>query len=310
MKSILSLLPGYSSSLTTASACSCLGWYRWVLGFGSCLTATTIAIVPMQTSWAAPTADSKLIAQALPTPLPPLPTNGGTAPTTTGEQYLVLVNGNSDSLLQQVRQVEPGAFVNYVEGRSVIQAGRFSSFQNAQVRADELANFGIGAEVQTTDYSGAPIAVTPDYDLAFPAPAQTALPNSPTGGVAATPAAIEFGQAAPFQTAVPTTAAAFPPAPPTSTYPSSGAPPLNAPAIVNESLPSGYYVVVPGGVSELQSIVNRVVALGAPSSLVRARTAPRGPHVAVGPYNDHGIAQEWTNYLRDSGVAGARVHFE
>ena len=274
---------------------------------GCSLAAATLAVAIAQPGLTSSEPTVPMIAQALPTPLPPLPANSGVS-STTGEQYLVLISGSSDQLLQQVRQVEPGAFVNFVDGRTVIQAGRFSSYQNAQVRADELANFGIGAEVQTSTFTGTPIAVAApaNYDLSYPTAVPTADPVSP---VAATPASFQFGQAAPLQTA-PASSAAFPPPFPITSPAGTPAPPLTAPTIVNESLPSGYYVVVPAGVSELSGIARELVALGAPSSLVRTRTAPRGPHVAIGPYDDHGIAQEWNGYLRDSGFASSRVHFE
>jgi hypothetical protein len=280
---------------------------------GSLAIVAMVAEAPAPVT-AAPIPDDRLLAQALPTPLPPLPT-GSEAPLGSGEQYLVLVNGNSDLLLQQVRQVEPGAFVNYVGGQSVIQAGRFSSYQNAQVRANELANFGIGAEVQATDFAGAPIAVTPpsDYSLSYPVPSQATAPigqSLPTSTIAATPSPIEFGQAAPFQATASPSAAAFPPPAPVTAPTNASPPPLTAPVVSDDPLASGYYVVVPGSRSELSTIASQVITLGAPSSLVKTRTSPRGPHVAVGPYEDHGIAQEWTNYLRDSGVSGARVHFE
>ena len=290
---------------------------RSTLVASSCL-ALAIALPSVAGPSTTPTEDNAAIAQALPTPLPPLPANDGIAPTS-GEQYLVLVNGSSNMLLQQVRQVEPGAFVNYIGGRSMIQAGRFNSFQNAQVRADELAGFGIGAEVQETDYAGAPIPVTPpsDYALTYPTGGQSIASGGqlPPGTVAATPSAIEFGQAPPFPSS---SAAAFPPPVPTATFPTSAPlppntvtpPPVSSPTVVNESLPSGYYVVIPGNMVELQRLANQVVALGAPSNSVRTRTAPRGPHVAVGPYSDRGLAQEWNTYLRNSGLPGARVYFE
>ncbi|NEQ44052.1 MAG: hypothetical protein F6K00_11045 [Leptolyngbya sp. SIOISBB] len=289
---------------------------KWTVLIGCCLGG--VIALPGQATTLATTATAETtIAQALPTPLPPLPTSGS-APAT-GEQYLVLVDGSSDLLLQQVRQVEPGAFVNYVDGRSVIQAGRFSSYQNAQYRADELAGLGVGAAVQTTDYASAPIAVTPpaDYSLSYPVP-QAGGQNLPAATVAATPSSIEFGQAVPFEPAAPTSAAAFPPPAPTTTYPSTPAaptgtvapPPVTTPAVIQNNLASGYYVVIPGNTVELQSIASQVVSLGAPSILVNTRTAPRGPHVAIGPYGDRDIAQEWNNYLRDSGINGARLHFE
>jgi hypothetical protein len=284
----------------------------WVSG---CLGVAIALPSPAATLTASDPVSEGAIAQALPTPLPPLPSTSGTAPAT-GEQYLVLVNGSSDVLLQQVRQVEPGAFVNYVNGYSVIQAGRFNSYENAQYRADELASLGLSADVQSTDYASAPIAITPpsDYSLAYPATGQGAASTFPSNTVAAAPSTIEFGQAAPFGSA---TSAAFPPPSPNNSYPGSpvaptGAtpPPLTTPAVVQGNLASGYYVVVPGSTVELQQLASQIVSLGAPSVLVQSRTAPRGPHVAVGPYGDYGIAQEWNNYLRDSGIAGARIHFQ
>lgn len=293
--------------------------FRRALVAASCLAGAAIAIPSPAATLVIPhDTAATAIAQALPTPLPPLPTSSSGAVPATGEQYLVLVNGSSDLLLQQVRQVEPGAFVNYVDGRSVIQAGRFSSYQNAQVRAGELSGLGIGAEVQPTDYAGAPIAVAPpaDYTLSFPAPGPSAAQPLPTNTVAATPSSIEFGQAAPFQPGTSTSAAFPPPVPtanPNTLAPSSNnvsPPPVTTPEIINERLASGYYVVIPGNASELQRIANQVVALGAPGVLVHTRTAPRGPHVAVGPYGDRGLAQEWNDYLRNSGIPGARLHYE
>ncbi|MBE7380784.1 MAG: hypothetical protein F6J95_005175 [Leptolyngbya sp. SIO1E4] len=288
-----------------------------------CLLATTaIAAGHMKPGMAAPDGPSVQVAQTLPTPLPPIPyaSNGAALPS---EQYVVLVNGNSDLLLDQVRQIEPGAFVNFVDGGSVIQAGRFNSLQNAQLRADELAVMGIGAQVQPTASVSAPLGNTPSaYPSSVP-PASASVPASPTPSVPASPTAsvpasttgslpplpvaatsssVEFGQAPPFQsvnTAPPSAYPANAASPPTSA-PSTAQPPARA---------SGYYVVVPGRSADLPSLANQVVTLGAAPSLVQTRTAPRGPHVAVGPYADQGIAQEWSSYLRDSGL-DARVHFE
>lgn len=288
--------------------------WAWLAG---CCLGSAIALPGQAAPLVVTDTPATTVAQALPTPLPPLPTNSGGIPAS-GEQYLVLVDGSSDLLLQQVRQVEPGAFVNYVDGRSVIQAGRFSSYQNAQYRADELAGFGVGAAVQTTDYASAPIAVASpvDYSLAYPT-SQVGGQNLPTATVAASPASIEFGQAVPFTPAAPTSAAAFPPPAPTANFPNTAAPtgtvappPVNTPAVVQNNLASGYYVVIPGSTVELQSIASQVVALGAPSILVNTRTAPRGPHVAIGPYGDRSIAQEWNSYLRDAGLSGARLFFQ
>lgn len=282
---------------------------RVCCGLTACSCLVMASALSIQSAFAETAEELPPIAQALPTPLPPLPSGDEVSTTetavVTGEQYLVLVNGSSDLLLQQIRQIEPDAFVNYIDGQSVIQAGRFNSFENAQIRSDELAILGIGASIQAADFRGAPISVTPDYDLSLPSATTDAIPSTV---VAAAPSSIEFGQTAPFQT-IPTSDSVLPP-PSATTIPGGTAPPLATPVVENESIPSGYYVVIPGSLADLSSIVNQVIALGAPSNTVRSRTAPRGPHVAVGPYADRGIAQEWSNYLRDSGVGGARVYFE
>lgn len=62
------------------------------------------------------------------------------------ELYLVYVD--SSQQLQRVRQVEPGAYVRWYNGRSVIQSGSFSRVSNAQQRVRELASNGIrGAQI-------------------------------------------------------------------------------------------------------------------------------------------------------------------
>ncbi|MGF1521208.1 MAG: hypothetical protein ACFBSF_02645 [Leptolyngbyaceae cyanobacterium] len=240
-----------------------------------------------------------------PIDLPPIPYASTGSNTFPSEQYVVFVNGNSDLLLAQIRQVAPDAFITRIDGSSVIQVGRFNSLQNAQLRADELALFGIGAQVQPTAFSSAPIAIASptSYPASIPVNATASIAGDlPPLPVSATSPAVEFGQVSPFQTVPP---------PPTSAYPTDVAPPTaNAVPIAQQANTSGYYIVVPGRDTELFDLANQVINLGAPRSLVQTRTTPRGPHVAVGPYNDFGIANEWSNYLRDAGLLNARVHFE
>lgn len=273
-----------------------------------CLIALGAILVNMPTGAIAAPEASITVAQAVTTSLPPVPyaTGGASAP---GEQYVVIINGNSDLLLQQIRQVEPGAFINAIDGSPIIQAGRFNSVQNAQVRVDELALLGVGAQVQPTSFVSAPIAVTPpaNYPSSIPTNATASVAGNlpPLPGTAAIPTAstVEFGQtAAPIPTIPP---------PPASAYPTSVTPPtVNALPAASPASASGYYVVLPGSASDLNGLANQIINLGAPSSLVQARTAPRGPHVAVGPYGDRGIAQEWSSYLQGAGLGQARVHFE
>ncbi|NER82284.1 MAG: hypothetical protein F6K42_22515 [Leptolyngbya sp. SIO1D8] len=272
--------------------------YGWIAGCFLALAA--IATSQAEPGIAAPAESSVHVAQTLPTPLPPIPyASNGTS--LSSEQYLVLVNGNSDLLLEQVRQLEPGAFVNFVDGNSVIQVGRFDSLQNAQLRANELAVMGLGAEIKSTSPASATIGTVPtsQYTPTTPVSTTGGLPPLP---VAAAPSSVEFGQAAPFQSVTTPSPSASPAnnvPPPTSTTPTA----------TQQPSASGYYVVIPGRSAQLSTLANQVITLGASPSLVQTRTAPRGPHVAVGPYDDHGIAQEWSHYLRDSGL-DARVHFE
>jgi len=62
-------------------------------------------------------------------------------------QYLVYVNGDSPLLLQQVRAVEPGAFIHEIQGRRVIQAGTFSNETNARQQINALSQQGIAGEM-------------------------------------------------------------------------------------------------------------------------------------------------------------------
>ena len=69
-------------------------------------------------------------------------------------QYRVFVNGDSALMLQQVKRVEPRAFIQQFGGRRVIQAGVFSSEANARQQVEALAAQGIASEV-TADNMGA-----------------------------------------------------------------------------------------------------------------------------------------------------------
>lgn len=61
--------------------------------------------------------------------------------------YRVYVNGSSELLLEQVRKIEPKAFITERQGRKLIQVGSFGSELNAQRQAQLLAQQGIGAQV-------------------------------------------------------------------------------------------------------------------------------------------------------------------
>ncbi|MEM7580494.1 MAG: hypothetical protein ACFB02_07690 [Mastigocoleus sp.] len=58
--------------------------------------------------------------------------------------YLVYVNSNNRQTLEQVRQLESGAFIQqFTDGRSVIQAGLFNQMTNAQQFWQQLVSYGL-----------------------------------------------------------------------------------------------------------------------------------------------------------------------
>ncbi|MDJ0674052.1 MAG: SPOR domain-containing protein [Calothrix sp. MO_167.B42] len=59
------------------------------------------------------------------------------------DRYMVYVDSNNFQTLQQVRQVEPTAFVRQFQRRYIIQAGVFSNPANAQRRIRQLATYGV-----------------------------------------------------------------------------------------------------------------------------------------------------------------------
>jgi hypothetical protein len=69
-----------------------------------------------------------------------------------------------------------------------------------------------------------------------------------------------------------------------------------------------YFVVIPGARNDLPEIADRVMQLGVTRNAVYERSGPRGPHVAVGPFDERGKADRWSNYLRSVGM-DARVYF-
>lgn len=155
-----------------------------------------------------------------------------------GSLYRVVVNSSHPDLLAQIKQVEPTAFV--MRNQGMIQAGVFSTAENAQRRVQELRDFGIPSVVITPGGQG---------------------PNQP----------------------------------------SSGRP--------SPELPGGYFVVIPTGRENLSLLANTVTRLGVRRPLVWQREAPRGPHVAVGPFNERSIAERLNSRLQAEGL-DARVHFE
>ncbi len=69
-----------------------------------------------------------------------------------------------------------------------------------------------------------------------------------------------------------------------------------------------YFVVIPGHPRDLANIADQVVRLGVGRNAVNQRALPRGPHIAVGPFDERGEAERWSSYLRSVGM-DARVYF-
>ncbi len=59
------------------------------------------------------------------------------------ERYLVYVDGSDFQTLQQIRRIEPSAYIRQYQGRNIIQSGVFNRVSNAQQRVSELQSRGI-----------------------------------------------------------------------------------------------------------------------------------------------------------------------
>lgn len=251
--------------------------------------------------------------------VPPLPAGAlpvpGTAPTS-GQQYLIYVNDTSNTTLSQVRIVEPTAFRTNFQGRSVIQAGRFNMSSNAQQRISELSALGVRGEMAQVAAAAPSFAQTPALpgnvyaangelpplpDAAFPGGAAVPVPALPPGVAQVPPAPgnVEFGQELNYG------------APPLPSVGVMSPPPNAAPPTESFTAPRApYFVVIPTDSSDLGNVSNQVIQLGTPPDRVQQRTAPRGPHVAVGPFTDRGLANRWNDFYRQAGLGNSRVHFE
>jgi hypothetical protein len=72
---------------------------------------------------------------------------------------------------------------------------------------------------------------------------------------------------------------------------------------------NGYVVVIPSSLDQLPQIADQVRQLGLDSRYdIRLRSAPRGPHVAIGIFPNRENAYQWNNLFRSNGL-DARVYF-
>lgn len=136
---------------------------------GGCLASVVNAVEPFASGMQVQPQPSSLIAQVVVDTLPPPPpTNSeqeqfstasftpreiefeapnASPPKANLESYLVYVDAASLPTLQQVRQLEPKAFVRQYNGHFVIQTGIFSKTANAQQQAKALQSRGIEARI-------------------------------------------------------------------------------------------------------------------------------------------------------------------
>lgn len=71
-----------------------------------------------------------------------------------------------------------------------------------------------------------------------------------------------------------------------------------------------YYVAIPDKPDKLFQIENQIKqSAGGQSVGVAVRNAPRGPHVAVGPFAGRLQAEQWNYYIRSLGLNNARVYY-
>lgn len=71
-----------------------------------------------------------------------------------------------------------------------------------------------------------------------------------------------------------------------------------------------YYVAIPDKPDRLFQIENQIKqSAGGNTVGVFVRNAPRGPHVAVGPFAGRLQAEQWNYYIRSLGLDNARVYY-
>ena len=71
-----------------------------------------------------------------------------------------------------------------------------------------------------------------------------------------------------------------------------------------------YYVVIPQRRKKISQTESKIRhSLGGNIVGVAARKSPRGHHVAVGPFRNRSVAEQWKYYLRSLGLNNGRVYY-
>lgn len=90
-------------------------------------------------------------------------------------------------------------------------------------------------------------------------------------------------------------------------------PPTTLPSFPGSGLGLGntdsYFILIPSPRNQLVSVAENVVALGVPSQSIQMQQATSNPFVAVGPFVNQQLAQQWETYLQSSGLSRAVVYF-
>lgn len=69
-----------------------------------------------------------------------------------------------------------------------------------------------------------------------------------------------------------------------------------------------YLVIIPASTQDLPAIAEKARRLGVGSANILQRQEPRGSHVAIGPFQNRGLAEQWSKFLRKGGL-DARVYY-
>lgn len=208
-----------------------------------------------------------------PTPTPPIENNS--IPSSNNRLFRVQVYGSSEQLLSLVRRVEPKAFVP--DGKQIIQVGLFSQANNAQELVQDLSQQGVEAEIiqihQPQNQSSQSNASRESISLSS-APEI----NNASQDMEPIPLAVE----------------------------SSGE--NTKKENHSEKTTRAYYVVIPSSENKVAEMAETVEDAGVRQNLIQKRDAPRGTHVAVGPFPNRNEAHRWSSQLQTEGL-DARVYF-
>jgi hypothetical protein len=72
---------------------------------------------------------------------------------------------------------------------------------------------------------------------------------------------------------------------------------------------NSYYIVIPSNSNNLRYFGEEIRQKVSININVFMRTQPLGAHIAVGPFSDRSKAEQWNNYLKNSGYGNARVYY-